>query len=532
VNTSATQANRQIARAAGTVMAAFVLSNLVGLVRQILVTETFGTGREIDSFYAAARLPDLLFVLVAGGALASAFIPTFTGLLAEERRPAAWKLASNIANLIFVVLALLSLLCAFFAGPIVRNLLAPDFPPAEQALTVSLMRILLLMPTIFGLSGLLMGVLNAHQIFLLPALAPTMYWLGMIFGVLFFVPSLGIYGLAWGAVLGAVLHLVIQIPALLRLKDRHYSPSFGLQSADVREVARLMGPRLLGVAVVQLNFWINIYIATGEAAGSVTAITVAWQVMTMPQVVIAQALAIAALPTFSAQVAGGLLNDMRGSLAGTLRGVLLLSVPAGIGLMLLRQSLIATLFQRGAFDAHSTDLVAWALLWYALGLVSHSVVEIVSRAFYALHDTKTPVFVGAAAMGLNAVLSFLFVDWFSQLGWLPFGGLALANTVATTLEMGGLLVIMRSRLNGLNGRAIGTGILQAGGAAAIMSIGVFAWMQWSAGYPAWVTAAGGVLLGGVLYGLILLVLRVPELRTALDYLQRRLAGGLPSGREG
>jgi putative peptidoglycan lipid II flippase len=215
-----------------------------------------------------------------------------------------------------------------------------------------------------------------------------------------------------------------------------------------------------------------------------------------------------------------------------LRGVLLLSVPAGIGLMLLRQSLIATLFQRGAFDAHSTDLVAWALLWYALGLVSHSVVEIVSRAFYALHDTKTPVFVGAAAMGLNAVLSFLFVDWFSQLGWLPFGGLALANTVATTLEMGGLLVIMRRRLNGLNGRAIGTGILQAGGAAAIMSIGVFAWMQWSAGYPAWVTAAGGVLLGGVLYGLILLVLRVPELRTALDYLQRRLAGGLPSGREG
>ena len=268
MNTSATQANRQIARAAGTVMVAFVLSNLVGLVRQILVTETFGTGREIDSFYAAARLPDLLFVLVAGGALASAFIPTFTGLLAEERRPAAWKLASNIANLIFVVLALLSLLCAFFAGPIVRNLLAPDFPPAEQALTISLMRILLLMPTIFGLSGLLMGVLNAHQIFLLPALAPTMYWLGMIFGVLFFVPSLGIYGLAWGAVLGAVLHLVIQIPALLRLKDRHYSPSFGLQSADVREVARLMGPRLLGVAVVQLNFWINIYIATVRQRGA------------------------------------------------------------------------------------------------------------------------------------------------------------------------------------------------------------------------------------------------------------------------
>jgi len=515
-------ANRQIARAAAIVMAAFVLSNLVGLARQMLVMSAFGTTSVMDAYNAASRLPDLLFNLVAGGALGSAFIPVFTGLLAKEERARAWRLASSIINLVTATLLITSIIAGVFAAPIVRHVLAPGFTPSEQALTVSLLRILLISPLIFGLSGLLMGILNAHQRFLLPALAPTMYWLGMIFGVVVWAPRYGIFGLAWGAVLGALLHMGVQIPGLLKLPARRYLLTLGLDDPAVREVGRLMAPRVLGVAIVQLNFWINVVLASSQPEGSLSAIQNAWAVMTMPQVVIAQAIAIAALPTFSAQVARGEIAAMRRSLASTLRGVALLAIPAMVGLILLRKPIIAVLFQRGKFDAHSTELVAWALLWYALGLASHSFVEVVSRAFYALHDTKTPVLVGSVAMSLNLVFSFAFVALFNSIGWMPHGGLALANTLATTLEMGGLLYMMRRRLGGLEGGHLWQGVWQATVASALMGAAVEAIYRGLVSLPYYAVVTVAILGGVVAYAVVLAVMRVPELGELWAAARRRL----------
>ncbi len=515
-------ANRQIASAASKIMFAFVLSNLVGLVRQMLISDAFGTDRAIDAFYIAVAFPDLIFSLVAGGALSSAFIPMFTSFLAREEREAAWRLAASITNLVLVFLTFLSVISGILALPIVQHILAPDSNLSQQLLASQLLRILLISPAIFGVSGLVMGILNAHQRFWLPALAPTMYWLGMIFGLLVLVPGMGVFGLAWGAVLGAGLHLLVQLPDLLRLPDRRFYFSFGLNDPAVRKVGRLMGPRLVGVAVVQINVVVNTIIASGLAEGSLSAIKYAWQVMTMPQVVIAQAIAIAALPTFSAQVARGEMSEMRASLAATLRGMLLLSLPASLGLILLREPITALLFQRGAFDVRSTNLVAWALLWYAAGLVGHCLVEILSRAFYSLHDTKTPVLVGAAAMSLNVIFSFAFSALFSRIGWAPHGGLALGNSLATALEMTGLLVLMRRRLNGLAGKGIWNAIWKAGLAALGMSAVVYAWNAQSRGQPAWLSAAAGVILGGLVYGLIILLLRVPEVRE----LSQALLGGV------
>ncbi len=491
-------------------MAAFILSNLTGLVRQILISHAFGTSFEIDAFNAASTFPDLIFNLIAGGALSSAFVPTFTSLLAKDDRRAPWLLASAVANIIVILLTLLSLLSALFAPQIVAHVLAPQFSPEKQALTASLLRVLLVAPAIFGLSGLLMGILNSHQIFLTPAVAPTMYSVGIILGVVAFAPFIGVYGLAWGAVMGAALHLGVQIPSLLRLPDRRYFTTLGLHLTAVREVARLMGPRLLGVAIVQINFVVNTIIASGLPDGSLTAIKVAWTVMYMPQVVIAQAIAIAALPTFSAQVARGEIKEMGASLAATLRGVILLSLPASLGLIALRYSIIATLFQRGAFDAHSTDLVAWALLWYAAGLVGHCVVEIIARAFYALHDTKTPVAIGTAAMSLNVVFSLTFSALFTRVGWAPHGGLAAANSLATALEMVGLLILMRRRLKGLDGAATLRGISKAALAALAMFLAVWVWTVLAAGASAWMIALFGIAIGGVVYVLVVLALRVPE----------------------
>jgi putative peptidoglycan lipid II flippase len=515
-------ANRQIARAAGTVMLAFVLSNLTGLVRQILVTQAFGTTGVIDAFNAASTFPDLIFSLIAGGALASAFVPTLTGFLSREDRPGAWRLSSAVANLVFLLLMAASLASALLASQIVRHVLAPDFNPAQQALTVSIMRVLLIAPVIFGISGLLMGILNSHQIFLWPALAPSMYWLGMILGVLFLVPSMGIFGLAWGAVAGAALHLLVQLPGLLRLPGRRYFVTLGRGFPAVGEVARLMGPRLLGVAVVQLNFVVNTILATGQPVGSLSSIKYAWAIMTMPQVVIAQAIAIAALPTFSAQAARGELGSMRHSLAATLRGVLLLSVPASLGLILLREPIVSLAFQRGEFTAQSTDMVAWALLWYTAGLVGHSVVEIVSRAFYALHDTKTPVFIGAAAMSLNLLFSLAFSALFKRIGWMPHGGLALANSLATFLEMIGLLFFMRRRLTGLEGRQVLAGGVQAGAASLVMGLVIWVWLGLASSLPVWLILVGGVALGFGVYALGIWLLKVPELGELRRALQARL----------
>jgi len=516
------KANRQIARAAGTVMFAFILSNLIGLVRQILISRAFGTDKSIDAFYAASTYPDLIFSLVAGGALSSAFLPTFTGLLARDERANAWKLAAAVTNLILVILIFLSILSSIFSFQIVRYILARGFSSEQQILTASILRVLLIAPAIFGVSGLLMGILNAHQKFLLPALAPSMYWLGMIFGLIFLVPSMGVFGLAWGAVLGAGLHLIVQLPGLMQLPSPAYHFTLGLGNPSVREVARLMGPRLLGVAVVQLNFVVNTMIASGLAVGSLSAIKYAWQIMTMPQVVIAQAIAIAALPTFSAQAAQNQTDEMRSSLAATLRGVILLSLPATIGLILLREPIIAALFQRGEFNARSTEMVSWALLWYTAGLVGHSFVEILSRAFYALHDTKMPVIVGTIAMGLNVLFSFGFAWIFSQIGWMPHGGLALANSFATALEGTALFILMRRRLTGIEGRSIFDGTLRVLVATLGMAIGLWLWIQITGGMNRWLVALGGVALGGIIYLAGVVILRVPEIQMLIGMVTRRL----------
>jgi putative peptidoglycan lipid II flippase len=516
-------ASRQIARAAGTVMLAFLITQIIGLLRGIIISLAFGTSADLDSFNAANRVSEVLFNLMAGGALGSAFIPTFTSLLTHGKKAPAWRLASAIANLLLVVLTLAAGLAMVFAPLIVRRglfVLAPDLPAGQEALTVTLLRIMLPTVVIFGLSGLVMGILNAHQRFWLPAIAPAMYSLGQIGGVLLLPPEWGIHRLAVGALFGALLHLLVQSPGLLRLGGA-YSTTLGLKIAEVRQVILLMGPRILGVAVVQLNFIVNTIVALSLPEGSVSAVTLAFSLMLMPQIAIAQSAAIAAMPAFSAQVALGKLGELRALLASTLRVVLLLAIPATVGLIALRLPLVRFLYQRGEFTAHSTSLVAWALLWYTAGLVGHSLVEILARAFYALHDTKTPVLIGSAAMALNVAFSLTFPHLFSRAGWMPHGGLALANSLATALEAVGLLILIRRRLDGLEGRSIRDGGGRALIAALGMSLALWGWLALARGQAAWLVTAGGVILGSGVYGLGVWVLGVREARGAVKAIARR-----------
>lgn len=521
-------ANRQIARAAGTVALAILFGQIMGLARGILVARQFGASPELDAFFAANRVSETLFLLVAGGALGSAFIPTFTGLLARDEKDSAWRLASSIGNAVLLTLSLLAALIAFFAPEVVRFALAPGLSsdPNLFALTISLLRIQLISTILFGLGGLIVGILNAHQIFLIPALTPALYQIGIIFGAVILAPSMGVYGLAWGVVIGAILYLFVQIPSLLKLIADRRSLSADLWSLDlrnphVRSVILLMGPRLIGVAVVQLNFWVNTWLASQMAYGSVTGLYYGFSLMIMAQAVIAQSVAIAAMPTFSAQHALGKQDEMRSSLASSLRGVILLALPASVGLIVLREPIISLLYRRGEFDERSVQIVSWALLWYAAGLVGHSIMEVLTRAFYAQHDTKTPVIIGTAAMLLNVIFSVAFSRYFASIGWMPHGGLALANSLATALEAAALFVTMRKRLNGIEGGRILRGAIPSLIAAGIMSLALVAFLNSSGVLNIWLLAPIGIALGGAAYFASLWLMRVPELGYILNGVMRK-----------
>jgi putative peptidoglycan lipid II flippase len=508
-------------------MPALVLSQLVGLLAKSLAGSTFGAQSELDAFFTANRFAEILFNLVAGGALASAFIPTFTSFLVREDRRSAWRLLSALANFVTIVMLLVGTISFIFSDWIVANVLARGFTdPVQLTLASHLLRIQLPSALIFGLSGLVMGSLNAHQRFLLPAL----YSLGWIGGAVLLEPFLGIDGLAWGVLVGALLHLGLQLPGLARLPQVRYTFTLGLKMPAVREVARLMAPRLLGVAAVQLNFWLNTLLASNHGAGAITGINLALPLMLMPEAAIAQSVAIAALPTFSAQVARGRKDEMQVALASSLRGVLLLAIPASLGLILLRTPITALVYQRGVFTAEQTTLVSWALLWYAAGLVGHSVVEIISRSFYALNDTKTPVAIGVAAMALNLGLSLAFAALFQRIGWMPHGGLALANSLATFLEAGTMLLVMRRRLNGLQGGRILTGVLKSLFAATGMSAVLLGWLALSRGWGSAIISLGGIAFSLPVYAGLLVLLRTEEVHTLWNAIRRRIFSS-PSGRD-
>ncbi len=516
----AESSERQIVRAAGVVMAATVVARLLGLARQMILGRLFGTTTAMDAFAAANVVTETLYLVVAGGALASAFIPIFTSFLTQGDHRGAWRLTSQIASLIFVVVLALSLLTGILALPVVTELLAPNMPAAGQQLTAQLLQVMLAATVIFSISGLLMGVLNAHQHFLLPAVAPILYNLGIIVGAVLLSPRWGIHGVAVGVVAGAALHLLIQLPGL-RGRGAHFTFSLGLDNPAVRQLARLMGPRVLGLAVTRVNFWVNTNLASAFGEGAVSALDYAMRVMLLPLGVVAQAVGIAAFPTFAELVAKGELGQVRRTLTTTLRGVLYLALPASAGLMVLGRPIVQLLFERGEFSAESTSNVTWALVFYAAGLAGHAGLEIVVRAFYALHDTKTPVAVGSAAMALNVALSIGLSRLFDALGWMPHGGLALANSLATALEACWLLWLLRGRLGGVEGRWLLDGLVKSGLGTAGMGLALWLWLQlWPAGPALWVGGLG-IGLGAAVYLAVTGLLRTDELRLARRLLARR-----------
>lgn len=441
------QDRRQLVRSSLVVMAAFVLAKLVGLLRERAIAHTFGASPELDAYVAAFRIPDLLFTVFAGGALISAFLPVFAGLLAQEREDDAWTVASGITNLACATTLLLAGLAALAAPWLIAHVVAPGFTPEQQAQTAGLMRMILVSTLIFSVSGIQMGILNAFQHFLTPALAPVAYNLGILGGALFLGPRLGIEGLAYGVIVGALLHLVIKLPALLRFGFR-WRPGFALGLAEVRQVLLLMGPRVLAMGTVQAVFIVTARLASGLPGGSLSTLNYAWVISQMPQTILGTAVATVAFPTLADQAARGRLDALRQTAAGALATLTALSVPAAVALWVLAAPVTALLLQTGAFDQAAADATTLALRMFALGLLGHVALEIVARMYYAQKDTLTPLWLAVLAMLLNIGLAYLLVGPLAQ------GGLALANSVAVSIEVLVGLALLRGRLGGIEGRRL------------------------------------------------------------------------------
>jgi len=490
-----------IARAAGLVTIGFIISSILGIVREQIIAALFGNGRLVDSYFAAARPPETIFAIVAGGALVSSFIPTFVSYLAKHDESEAWRMASGVVNLVTLALIGICTMMIILAEPIVHYALAPEFDHEAVILTASLMRIMMLTPIIFGLSGLVMGMLNANQRFLLPSIAPALYNIGRIIGALVLARFWGIYGLAWGMVLGAVLHLGVQLPGLLKLHPI-YRPVLTLRDPGVREVIRLIGPRVLGLSIVQLNFWVEIILASGMVAGSISALNRAFTLLFVLIGVIGQSIGIAVFPTFARQVAAEDQSGLKETLSQVVRALLFLAIPATVGLVLLRLPIVRVIFEHGQFTFEDSQAVAWALLFYGMGLVFHALLEVVTRAFYALHDTRTPVYVGGGTMILNIVFSLILREIIGVPGSLvrgPFAGLALANTLATMIEVLTLLWLLRRRVGGIDLRVLGSGILRTGAACIGMAAVLWFGQPLFDALGLYAGLAAAILVGGVIF---------------------------------
>ena len=523
-------------RAAVVVAVGLVVSNFTGFLARILIARAFGTGAENDAFRAAFRIPDLLYTVLAGGALASAFIPTFTTYLATGYPQRAWALARAVALRVFLVLGAVALGVMVLAPFIMRTGIVPGFAAEQADLTATLMRIMLISTIIFSVSGLLMGVLQSNGTFVAAAFAPSLYNVGMIIGATA-LSGLGIHGLAIGVVIGALLHLLVQLPALRRVlkettEDGSQETGDGLKTvvrppspvaelrADVSQILRMMGPRVLGLGAVQVNFIVNTRIASQMPTGAVSALDTAFAIMILPLAAIAQSIGTALFPQISKHAARGEKAEFAQAVTKALNVTLALSTPAALGLALLGEPLIRILFERGAFTAQSTHYVAVALAWFALGLIAHAALELIARAFYALKDSTRPALLSVLSMVLNVGLSFIFSRLFAQWGWLAFGGLALAMSLSTIIEVIVLFVLLGRRFPEIALRPTAIALLKSLVATAAMGLAVLGWQR-VAGMGDGATVAAMVIAVGVYFGVAYAV-RSEEVQVLGDVVRRRL----------
>jgi len=474
----------------------FGIDKVLAFGRQWIVNRQFGLSYELDVFNTANNIPDLLSALISGGALGVALIPVLSEYLERKNRAAAWELFSRILNLAFIVTAAIALVLALLAPWLVDTVIAPGFPAEQKALTSELMRLDLIAILVFSISGLVMSSLQANQHFLLPALAPALYNIGQIFGAVILAPEsgfqigpitlpafgLGIHGLVYGVILGAVLHLGVQVPGLVHYRFR-WKAAINLRHPGVRQVLTLLGPRVLTMFFIQMFFTVRDNLASGLGEGAVTALNLGWFIMQVPETLLGTAIAIVLLPTISELFAREEYNEFSNTINKALRVMLALTLPAAALLAVGLPPLVQFAF---GFDPSGTATVVLATRIYLLGLAGHALLEIAARSFYAQQNATTPLWAAA----LNALIYIVMAVGLTRV--LGFPGIALANILAFTFEALLLLWLLRRRYPGI--LRVGSTLLRVIPAVSATALGAYLLMRYLP-LPAVPLSLGAMLLG-------------------------------------
>ena len=480
--------NSRVIKAAGVVGAATLMSRILGFVRDAVIAWYLGAGFSSDAFIAAFRIPNLMRRLFAEGSLSSAFIPVFTEYVVNQGQSEAFGLARSAFKLLSVLLIIVTI-GGIALSPWIVRIIVPGFIAEKLSLTVTLTR--LMFPYLFfiGLVALCMGILNVLGHFAAPAFAPALLNLAIIGSVLFICPVLEtpVVGLACGVLIGGLSQLVLQLPILVRKGFRFWEKA-KLMHAGLKRVGTLIPPVILGGAVYQINIMVGTLLGSLLAEGSVTYLYFADRLVQFPLGVFAMAAATAVLPSLSRQAATRKFDDLRNTFVQALKLVFFISIPAMVGLILLREPIVALLFQRGQFDAAATQLTAQALLYYSLGLVAFSAVKIVTATFFALQDTRTPALMAVVSILANIILGIVLMKP------LAHGGLALATSLASILNLGLLVHALGAKLGALGWRSIARSMCKT--LLSSSGMGVAVWATARAMIPLETTTPAG-LLGGV-----------------------------------
>jgi putative peptidoglycan lipid II flippase len=503
-----------VARSAALVAALFAVDKVLGLGRDVVISRAFGASAQLDAYYAAFELPDGLFTIIAGSAMATTLIPILSSRINRGEHEEAWQLVSAVVNLALLLVAGVGTVAALFAPQVIRAV-APGFDAEQVALGARLMRLVLLQTLMFTTSGILVGVLRAYQHFLLPALAPVCYTLGRIAGTLWLPRHWGIFRLAWGGVGGALVYLLVLLPGLIRFRARWWPT---LVHPDLRALLRLMGPRMLGLGATYLNFVLPTFLGSRLLAGAISAYEYGWRLMQFPETIIGTALGITVFPTLADLANAGDRAGLRRTASWALRLVLALAVPAAVGLLVLGRPLTVLLFQRGAFDATTTDRVYLALQFFALGLVFHSALEVVSRLFYAQRDMWTPLWAALAGVVTNAAVGWLLLPLLAQ------GAIALSNSLAVGLQVGLLLLAARRRLEGMEEQALVTSLARTVTASTLMAAAVVGFRALFPGLGPRLVGIGGLVVGSATYVVTATLLGSEEVRQLPRLLLKRSTG--------
>ncbi|MGE5381243.1 MAG: murein biosynthesis integral membrane protein MurJ [Methylocystaceae bacterium] len=514
---------KSIAKAAGFMMVATLIARLLGLFRDVVIYSWFGQKYITDAYNAAFSVPDFIYMLLVGGALSSAFIPVFSGYLARKQEDEAWQVASIVFNYT-VGLLLLLIFIAILKTRALIMLLAPELPEQYIALTVTLTRVMFIQTFFMAINGITLGILNSHGHFTTPAIGSVLYNLGIIGIGVGMAHRWGIMAFSIGVVVGAALNLSVQIPVLIKIGIK-YTPSLNFRHPGFKQIMVLMVPVMLGLSVSQINLFVTQNLASGLAEGSISALRLAQRIMQVPIGVFGIPVAMAVFPTMTSQAARQEFNSFKRTFSLGLRSIILITVPAGVGMIAVREPLIQLFFQHGKFTSADTLATAAALLFYSLGLFAYSAQQLLNRTFYSLNDTLTPVLLGAASIGINIVLSILLV------GTMQHQGLALAYSAAGFFNMLALMVVLRRRLNSIDGYHIAKSLVISIGASVLMfavtSLTVH-YLQISLHFTAKLNELLILLIsigvGIITYTTVVMLFKLEESQLVLSIIKKRLPG--------